>query len=83
MATFFSMMGVQFISYLNLTFNFRAIAHTQYAVIAVTDALAVAISVFIVQRVSGAKVKFGAQEAGMVVGGSLAGLLGTWLTRAW
>lgn len=80
---FFLMMVVQFISYLNLTFNFRAIAHGQYWVILVTDGAAVAISIFIVKRVSGAKTEFGWQEAGMVIGGSVAGVLGTWLTRGW
>lgn len=85
MRIFFLMMAVQFISYLNLTFNFRAIAHGQYGVIAVTDAAATAISVFIVKRLADPDkpVQWGWQESGMVIGGSLAGVLGTWLTRSW
>jgi hypothetical protein len=75
------MMGVQFISYLNLTFNFRAIAHEQYAVIAATDAAAVVISYYIIRKVSKAEGHWGL--AGQTIGGSLAGLLGVWLTRTW
>jgi hypothetical protein len=85
MKPFFLMMAVQFIAYLNLTFNFRAVAHAQYWVIAITDGLASAISVFIVQRISNPekKPRWTWAETGMVVGGATAGVLGTWLTRAW
>lgn len=79
--SFFVMGVVQFVSYLNLTINFRAIAHEQYTVVAFTDALAVAISYFIIRRVSSQDNK--AALAGMVIGGSAAGVLGIWLTRVW
>lgn len=75
------MMGVQFVSYLNLTFNFRAVAHEQYAVILVSDGVAVAIGYYIIRRVSKAENSWGL--AGMTIGGALAGVVGTWLTRSW
>lgn len=85
MKMFFLMMLVQFISYLNLTINFRAIAHYHLIVAMVTDGLAVAISIFIVQRVSSPEkpVRWGWQESGMVIGGSLAAVAGLHLTRTW
>jgi hypothetical protein len=83
MRDFFLMMGVQFISYLNLTINFRAIAHNQVWVAMITDGLAVAISIFIIKKVSGAEVKWTKRETGMVIGGSLAAAIGISLTRAW
>ena len=81
MRDFFLMMLVQFISYLNLTFNFRAIAHEQYAWVCLTDGLAVVIGYFIIRKVS--KAENGWSLAGMTIGGSLAGILGIWLTRNW
>ena len=78
---FFLMMLVQFVSYLNLTFNFRAIAHEQYATIVITDGLAVIVSDLIIRKVSQADNNWGL--AGMTIGGSLAGILGVWLTRSW
>ncbi len=78
---FFLMMGVQFVSYLNLTFNFRAVAHEQYAVIALSDGAAVAIGYFIIRRII--KSEDGWGLGGMVVGGAAAGVVGTYLTRGW
>lgn len=82
---FFVMMAVQFVSYLNLTVNFRAIAHNQVPVAIVTDACAVVISIFVVQRLANPErpVRWGWQESGMVVGGSCAAWAGMTLTRAW
>lgn len=82
---FFAMMLVQFISYLNLTVNFRAISHGQWKFAVVTDGLAVAISIFVVQRVSNPEkeIRWGWQESGMVIGGSCAAIVGMYITRAW
>lgn len=80
---FFLMMAVQFISYLNLTVNFRAIAHGYVSAAMCTDALAVVISIFIIKRVSGSKEPWTWSETGMVIGGSLAAAVGMTLTRAW
>ena len=79
------MMGVQFISYLNLTINYRAIAKDMPLMAMVTDGLAVVISILIVQRIANPEkpVRWGWQENGMVVGGSLAALAGLYLTRTW
>jgi hypothetical protein len=72
---------VQFVSYANLTINFRAIAagHIGYAM--ATDALASAIAYFIVRKV--AKSEGGGVLVGMMIGGSLAAWFGIWLTQAW
>ncbi len=74
-------LAVQFVGYMNLTLNFRAIAHEQYAVIVLTDAAAVAISYFIIRRV--VKQESGWMLVGMVIGGATAGVVGTWLTSGW
>lgn len=80
---FFLMLGVQFLSYLNLTVNFRAIAHNQRLIAMGTDALAVVISIFIIKRVSGSKAPWTLKETGMVIGGSLAAFAGMRLTQSW
>jgi hypothetical protein len=72
---------MQFVSYLNLTINFRAIAHEQYTFAVITDGLACVLSYTIVRRIAGDKSRWGV--AGLVVGGSCAALVGIWLTRAW
>ena len=81
MRDFILMMLVQFVSYLNLTFNFRAIAHEQYAWVCFTDGLAVVIGYFIIRRVAKAESNWGLM--GMTIGGSAAGVAGIWLTRSW
>lgn len=75
------MAAVQFVSYLNLTVNFRAIAHAQYAVAGLTAGLAAVLATTIVRRV--AKDESNSPLVGMVVGGALADMAGIWLTRAW
>ena len=76
------MAAVQFVSYANLTINYRAIAAGLVPAAMVTDALASAISFFIIRRVA----RDGDGHAallGMMAGGSLAAWFGIWLTRAW
>ena len=75
------MMAVQFASYLNLTINFRAIAHNQPFAAMGTDALAVLLSYFIIKRVAKAENYW--TLAGMVIGGSLAAYVGMYLTKEW
>lgn len=72
---------VQFIGYFNLTFNYRAVAHEKYLVIAVSDMLAVLIAYTIIRRVVKQESKW--MLLGMMVGGALAGVVGTWITRSW
>lgn len=78
---FFLMMGVQFTYYMILTVNFRAIAHQQYVAVAFTEAGAVLSAYIIVRKI--AKNDNPLTVVGMIVGGVLAGLLGTYLTRTW
>ncbi len=73
--------ALQFVSYLNLTINFRAIAHEQYAFAVVTDGLACWLSYTVVRRIAGDKSRWGL--AGLMLGGSIAALVGIWLTRSW
>lgn len=81
MKQFFAFMVVQFVSYLNLTINFRAIAHEQYAFAVVTDGLACILGYTIVKLVNGDKSRWGI--VGMTAGGMCAAVVGIWLTRAW
>lgn len=73
--------ALQFISYLNLTVNFRAIAHEQYLAACLTDGCACLLSYTIVRRISGDKSRWGV--VGMTIGGMAAATLGIYLTRAW
>ena len=81
MRDFAAFAGLQFISYLNLTINFRAIAHEQYLIAMLTDGIACILSYAIVKRISGDKTRWGI--VGMTVGGMGAALAGIWLTRGW
>jgi hypothetical protein len=81
MREFFIMAGVQFVSYLNLTINYRAIAHGQIGAAMVTDAMAGLIAYVIVRRI--VKSEGHLAVAGMMVGGSLAAAAGMWLTATW
>lgn len=81
MNTFLLMAGVQFLSYLNLTINFRAIAAGNTLASMLTDAVASAVSYFIIRKVS--KTEDGWALVGMIVGGSLASALGIFLTKGW
>lgn len=72
---------IQFVSYFVLTLNFRAIAHAHIWEAMVTDALAAALSYFIIKRVS--RVDGPGVLLGMMLGGSVAAAFAIWLTRAW
>jgi hypothetical protein len=78
---FFSFMALQFISYLNLTINFRAIAHEQYLAAVVSDGIACVLAYTIVKRIHGDKSKWGL--VGMTIGGMGAAVVGIWLTKSW
>ncbi len=81
MKEFFLMMLVQFVSYANLTVNYRAISAGFIPVAMVTDACAVALSYYIVRHIT--RTDSRVTLAGMMVGGSLAAAAGIWLTQAW
>lgn len=78
----FALFGAfQFVSYLNLTINFRAIAHEQYGFAVVTDGVACILSYTIVRRIAGDKSRWGI--VGLTLGGMCAAVVGIYLTRAW
>ena len=76
--TFFAL---QFISYLNLVINFRAIAHDQVGVAIVTDGLAGLIAWTMVKKIGAAQGGIGI--AGVVLGGMVATWVGMFLTESW
>lgn len=73
--------ALQFVNYLNLTVNFRAVAHEQYAFACASDGVACVLSYTIVKRISGDKSRMGI--VGMTLGGMCAAIVGIWLTRSW
>ena len=81
MADFFLLLAAQFTSYLNLTFNYRAIAHKKYVWIAATDGVACVVGYFLIKQVAEADSLWGL--LGMVLGGASAGVLGTYLSASW
>lgn len=73
--------AIQFIAYLNLTINFRAIAHKRIGFACLTDVAATAISYFIIKQVAqsdGYAVLFG-----MMLGGGCAAYIGIRITEKW
>ena len=81
MKIFFLMFAVQFANYLNLTLNFRAIAHKKYRWAVGTDALASVFTFFVISKVA----HEGSMEAlvGMILGGALASACGIYITEHW
>ena len=80
--TFVMFFSLQFVQYLNITVDYRAIAHKQYVIVALTNLLAPVLSWVMVVNI---KNKDG-HWLGMVavaLGGAASALLGIWLTRAW
>lgn len=75
------MAAAQFLSYVVLTMNFRAIANGMYAEAGLTAGTASIIGYLIVRRVATADNHWGL--LGMVIGGSVADMTGIWLTRGW
>lgn len=74
-------LAVQFLNYLNLVVNYRAIAHRQIAWAIATDALASALAYVVIRRVGEAKNHW--MLFGMILGGALASAVGILLTQAW
>lgn len=81
--TFLLMAGMQFVSYVNLTVNYRAIAHKQIPVAMCTDALAGLISFWFVRKIARDDSHPTAALLGVMLGGSLAAGIGIWLTSSW
>lgn len=72
---------IQFVSYLNLTINFRAIAHEQYVVAFFTALFAGLLAYAIVRMISHDDRH--RILPGLVIGGAFADVIGIWLTRSW
>lgn len=81
MRDFLSFMFLQFVSYLNLTINIRAISTESYVGAIVTDGIACVVSWTIVKRIGKANTSIGV--VGAAIGGMAASALGIWLTRHW
>lgn len=79
---FWLFFSLQFVTYLNLTVDYRAVAHGQYAVVAVTNILAPVLGWVMIRRIGDAKVE-GVGLLAVALGGAISSLLGMWLTRAW
>ncbi len=82
MKEFFLFFVLQSVLYLNLTIDYRAVAHQQYALAAVTNIIAPILSWVMVKRIGTAK----NETLGMVAvatAGALSTVLGMYLTRAW
>lgn len=71
----------QYVQYIILTINFRAIAHTQYMVAGMSAALAAWLAYTIVRRIVREDSWF--SLSGMMVGGALGDMTGIFLTRHW
>lgn len=74
--------GLQFLSYLNVTLDMRAVAHQQYAVAAATNAVAPLIAWVMVERIANSKRGWVGKVA-VVLGGVTSTWFGMWLTRHW
>jgi hypothetical protein len=74
--------GLQFLSYLNVTLDMRAVAHQQYVVAAMTNAVAPLIAWVMVERIANAKRGWVGKVA-VVLGGVTSTWFGMWLTRQW
>jgi hypothetical protein len=82
LATFGLFAGLQFVSYLNLTINFRAIAHKRYLYACMSDGIACLLSWTIVRQISHAENTWEGM-VGLMCGGMLAAGVGIWITRHW
>lgn len=79
---FLTFFGIQGIAYLNITVDYRAVAHQQYLVAALTNMVAPVIAWVMVRKIGEAR----NSRSGMVavaLAGALSTALGMWLTRVW
>ena len=81
MRTFAKLFTLQFISYLNITIDMRAIAHQQYVVAAATNCIAPLIAFIMIKAVHDSRSAW--DKLAVVLGGALSTLAGMWLTRVW
>lgn len=74
---------LQFISYLNITIDYRAVAYKQYGVVAVCNVLAPMIAWVMVKKIGDDKDKGYWGMVAVALGGVTSALLGIWLTKTW
>src|SRR5881392_236250 len=73
--------AMQFVNYLVIAVNMRAVAHMQYGWIAASDAAICLLNFTIIKRVAAAESR--RERVLYIVGGTLGALAGVWLSRAW
>lgn len=73
--------ALQFVNYVLLTINYRAIAHEHYAFAGVTALTVSLLGGFAIKRLVKDETPW--TIVGMAVGGGLADMVGIWLTRTW
>lgn len=73
---------LQFVQYLNITVDYRAVAHSQYVMVTVTNLLAPCLSWLMVVYIRKETNNLWGMVA-VALGGATSALLGIYLTRAW
>ena len=82
MSTFLFFFAVQFVNYFINTLDVRALAHQQYLMAAIVNALLPVIAWVMVKKIGECRdERIGI--AAVAIGGSLAAVAGMWVTRAW
>ena len=79
MAEFCIFFAVQFIQYLVITVNMRAVAAGKYTWTAITDALVAGLGFFLIQHVASSHSKYA--WAGYVIGGLIGSQGGIWISK--
>ena len=73
--------GGAFLSYALVAVNTRACAHARYSWVAMTDAAILLVNFTIIKHIAGADTR--SSLLAYMVGGTIGGLLGVWLSRKW
>jgi len=76
-----SLFLMNFIVYLVLVFNYRAVAQGRYAESIISDMIIAFLGFTIVKKISTATTKI--EHAAMVISGGAASFLGIYITRMW
>lgn len=73
--------GLQFLNFLILTVNYRAVAHGLYTWTALTDMLICLINWTLIKKVANEDSMWA--RVGYLFGGTTAGIVGIWITQSW
>lgn len=82
MRSFLLFFAVQFVSYFINTLDVRALAHQQYAMAALVNALLPILAWVMVKKIGACENELVGMAA-VSAGGSLSAVAGMWVTRAW